>query len=216
MEKTDRTLPPPRHTGSHTRAHAHLRRGENDGHAYNMAPLETPAASAWWLGRPNGQSQPRLRGWARWGSCRWHTQQVPAGSRSAAPPKRAHESGSNAKGQGAVLVTQGVGGARGARRGPAAQTDCTIWGQEAPRVVLSGLHWRTRSREAQASGEVESCDSKWLSHLQAGSGGQLAERSRRKHGFWLSPGNRSLAVTRILGHAPPQGRPARDPLTTHF
>ena len=88
MEKTDLTLPPPGHAGSHTRAHAHLRRGEDDGHAHNTAPLETPAASAWRLGRPNGQSQPRLGGWAGCGSCRWHTQQVPAGSRSAAPPQK--------------------------------------------------------------------------------------------------------------------------------
>lgn len=57
-------------------------------------------------------------------------------------------------------------------------------------------------------------DSKWLGTSRAGAGGQLAGRSRRKPRLWLSPGNRSHAVTCRLGHTAaerPSTKPAAGP-----
>lgn len=72
------------------------------------------------------------------------------------------------------------------------------------------------AEELRPQGRWSPANSKWPEHLKAGSGGQLAGRSRRKHGFCLSPGNHSNAVTCVLGHMAFQRSPARNPLTTQF
>lgn len=159
---------------------------------------------------------------ARRGSCPWPAEPVPAGSHTSASPctppqARAPESSSNAKGQGCCAR-----GDKGHGR--------SMWGADEPPpklTVQSGARrppgWccpvytgEPEAEKPRPQGRRSPVNSKWLLHLQAGSAGQLAERSQRKHGFWLSPGNHSLAVTRILGHAAFQGSSAQNPLTTQF
>lgn len=51
------------------------------------------------------------------------------------------------------------------------------WGGPSKVLLLSGVHWRTGSQEAQAPGEVGPVSSKWLRDLKAGSAGQLTDRT---------------------------------------
>lgn len=155
-------------------------------------------------GAPSKTREPsRVAGWPS-GSCPWPTGTAPAGSHGTAHsttpphPQKADERSSDAKGREAVLVTKEEGTAPGGwGLGAAAQTDCRICTREG----------RPRGRGGLSS--------EWPQHLQAGWAASW-RRSRRKRGFWLSPGNHSHPVTRTLGHAAFQESPAQNPLTTQF
>ena len=97
-------------------------------------------------------------------------------------------------------------------KGAAAQPACVPAGTRPPGQSCGFCAGQSEAEEPRPQGRWSPVDSEWLGTSRAGSGGQLAGRSRRKPGLWLSPGNRSHAVTCRLGHTALQRGPARNPL----
>lgn len=163
------------------------------------------------------------RGWWKMWFPPWPTEPVPGGSHSTAPPPPqpgVDESSSNAKGQGRCAGgDKGHGQSKwGAGGGQGSCPNClyNLGARRPPGWCCQVCTGEPKAEKPRPQGRWSPVNSKWLLHLQAGSAGQLAERSQRKPGFWLSPGNHSLAVTRILGRAAFQGSPAQNPPTTWF
>ena len=97
-------------------------------------------------------------------------------------------------------------------KGAATQPACVPAGTRPPGQSCGLCAGQSEAEEPRPQGRWSPVDSEWLGTSRAGSGGQLAGRSRRKPGLWLSPGNRSHAVTCRLGHTALQRGPARNPL----
>lgn len=149
-------LPYTRFTQRCARAHTHTRaRARAGAGGGSVTPMLTERL-------PSKHQRPQHRGWvAQWldaamalgwagcGSCVWPTEAVPTGSHSttAHPPTRCGQ----IKAKQPTVQEEMFGGSRGCAGdkgvrvgwGAAAHTGCSIWRQEAPRTVLSGLHQRT-------------------------------------------------------------------------
>lgn len=141
---------------------------------------------------------------------------------TAPPTHQPHEGrGRQWQGQGREEVRRGEWRLSGDKGGGESECEAGKWGEEAaaqtarapagtrPPGRSCGLcTGQSEAEEPGPQGLWSPVDSKWLGTSRAGSGGQLAGRSRRKPGLWLSPGNRSHAVTRRLGHTALQRGPA--------